>query len=182
MTSKLAIPTRLPVVIINTGGTLNKCYDPIAGQLIVSPDETAITKLLESAAPNLDIHLMGLIHKDSLEMTDEDRKLIIAAIRTLPGSLQRAPIIVVHGTDTLHQTATMLDQAPLDHVVILTGAMRPAEIEPRESALHLGLALGFLAAAPEPGIYVAMHGRVAPYSQLRKNYDEGIFRPLPMVN
>lgn len=182
VTSNFAIPTRLPVVVINTGGTLNKCYDPIAGQLIVSPDETAITRLLESAAPNLDIHLMGLIHKDSLEMTDEDRKLIIAAIRTLPGLLQQAPIIVVHGTDTLHQTATMLDQANLDHVVVLTGAMRPAELEPRESALHMGLALGFLAADPPPGVYVAMHGRVAPYAFLRKNYDQGVFRPLPMTD
>ncbi|WP_322628528.1 asparaginase domain-containing protein [Halothiobacillus sp.] len=169
--------SKQPVVIINTGGTLNKRYEPIAGTLIVPSDELAITESLLSAAPNLDIHLMGLIHKDSLEMTDDDRQLIIAAIRTLPGSMQGAPIIVVHGTDTLHQTAITLDHAELDRVVILTGSMRPAAIDPRESALHLGLALGFIAAIPKADIYVAMHGRVAPYRQLRKNYEQGIFRP-----
>lgn len=170
--------SKQPVVIINTGGTLNKRYEPIAGTLIVPSDELAITESLLSAAPNLDIHLMGLIHKDSLEMTDDDRQLIIAAIRTLPGSMQGAPIIVVHGTDTLHQTAITLDHAELDRVVILTGAMRPAEIEPRESAQHLGLALGYIAANPEPGIYVAMHGRVAAYRQLRKDYQLGLFRSM----
>lgn len=173
------IPNKLPIVFINTGGTLNKRYEPISGRLIVSSDESTIEELLGSAASNLDIQLMGLIHKDSLDMTDDDRKLIIAAIRTLPGSMKDAPVIIVHGTDTLHETAAALDRATLDRVVILTGAMRPAEIDPRESSLHLGLALGFLAAAPEPGIYVAMHGRVAPYQLLRKNYDLGIFRPMP---
>jgi L-asparaginase len=118
--------SKQPVVIINTGGTLNKRYEPIAGTLIVPSDELAITESLLSAAPNLDIHLMGLIHKDSLEMTDDDRQLIIAAIRTLPGSMQGAPIIIVHGTDTLHQTAITLDHAELDRVVILTVSMRPA--------------------------------------------------------
>lgn len=170
--------SKQPVVIINTGGTLNKRYEPIAGTLIVPSDELAITESLLSAAPNLDIHLMGLIHKDSLEMTEDGRQLIIAAIRTLPGSMQGAPIIVVHGTDTLHQTAITLDHAELDRVVILTGAMRPAEIEPRESAQHLGLALGYIAANPEPGIYVAMHGRVATYRQLRKDYQLGLFRSM----
>lgn len=170
---------RPAIVLINTGGTLNKRYEPIRGNLIVPDDEFAIEQLLAAASPNLDVHLLGLIHKDSLDMTEDDRSLIVAAIRTLPGAVQEAPIIIVHGTDTLHQTAAALDHAALDRIVILTGAMRPAEIEPLESALHLGLALGFLAAGPQPGIYVAMHGLVLPYTQFGKDRAQGIFRPMP---
>lgn len=166
------------IVIINTGGTLNKRYDPLTGHLRVPSDEQALVPLLESAAPNLALHIQGLIHKDSLEMTDEDRQLIAATIHALPDSLQSAPVIIVHGTDTLHQTALALDAANLNRPVILTGAMRPAELDPRESALHLGLALGFIAAGPLPGIYIAMHGRVLPFAQLIKNQRLGVFQPV----
>ncbi|MHB8920202.1 MAG: asparaginase domain-containing protein [Halothiobacillus sp.] len=175
MSPSVAQP-KFPVVIINTGGTLNKRYNPITGALIVPADERAITHLLQSALPNLDLHLIGLIHKDSLEITEEDRRLLAAAIHALPSNLNNAPIVIVHGTDTLHLTAEFLNGGALNRVVILTGAMRPVEIEPIEAAVHLGLALGFAAARPLPGVYVAMHGRILPYQQLVKNRDIGVFQ------
>ncbi len=167
-----------PVVIINTGGTFNKIYQPLTGLLTVANDERTIEDLLHSAAPNLDLHLIGVVHKDSLDMTQDDRTSICETIRNLSPSLNAAPIIIIHGTDTMHETALFLDKAELNRVIIMTGAMRPAQIDPIEAALHLGMTLGFAAATPHPGIYIAMHGRVLPYNQYRKNRTIGIFQTI----
>jgi L-asparaginase len=169
-------PSSLPVVIINTGGTFNKRYQPLTGLLTVATDEQTIKELLHSAAPNIDLRLIGAVHKDSLDMTQDDRESICESIRHLSPSMKTAPIIVVHGTDTMHETALFLDEARLNRVIVMTGAMRPAEIDPVESSLHLGLSLGFIAAHPPPGVYIAMHGRVLPYTQYRKNRTLGIFQ------
>ncbi len=166
------------VVIINTGGTLNKRYDPVSGALFVPPDEAAIRQLVQCTRPNLELHLLGALHKDSLEMTDYDRATLVAIIQSLPDNMATAPVIIVHGTDTLHLTAKHLDEANLNRVLILTGAMKPFIIDPIESALHLGMALGFAAAEREAGIYVAMHGRVLPYPALLKNRTLGVFQPI----
>ncbi|HQS02656.1 MAG: hypothetical protein B7Y07_08220 [Halothiobacillus sp. 24-54-40] len=175
---KTHAPALLPVVIINTGGTLNKRYDPLSGALYVPSDEAAILRLIHSASPNLALHLLGLGHKDSLDMTDFDRSALVATIQSLPSAMAAAPIIVVHGTDTLHLTARYLDEAHLNRLVILTGAMQPVSIDPIEAAVHLGLALGFAAAEPPAGIYIAMHGRVLPYPTLLKNRTLGVFQPV----
>ena len=169
-------PSSFPVVIINTGGTLNKRYQPLTGLLTVANDERTIEELLHSASPNLDMHLIGLIHKDSLDMTQSDRALICASIRNLPPAFNSAPVIIIHGTDTMHETALFLDEENLNRVIVITGAMRPAEIDPVEASLHLGLTLGFAAANPPPGMYIAMHGRVLPYAEYRKNRTLGIFQ------
>lgn len=166
-----------PLVLINTGGTFNKRYNPLNGELEVARDNTAVRALLTSALPNLATHELGLFYKDSLQMTDADRAELIHVLRTLPALIRQAPVLIVHGTDTLDQTAAALDQAQLDRVIILTGAMRPAEIDPAEAALHLGLALGFIAALPPQGVYIAMHGLVRSHQHLRKDRMRGIFRP-----
>jgi L-asparaginase len=171
-------PALFPVVIINTGGTLNKRYDPLSGDLFVPSDDAAVMQLIQCAMPNLELHLQGALHKDSLEMTDFDRSALAAIIQSLPSAMASAPIIVVHGTDTLNLTAEYLDQADLNRIVIITGAMKPVIIDPIEAALHLGMALGFAAAEPQAGIYVAMHGRVLPYRALLKNRALGVFQAL----
>lgn len=171
------LPAPQPLVLINTGGTFNKRYNPLLGTLDVPADDQAITRLLTSAQPNLDVHGIGQIYKDSLDITQDDRTALIDSLRSLPTAHQHAPVLIVHGTDTLDQTAAALEAAKLDRLIILTGAMRPAEIDPVEPALHLGLALGFIAAAPPAGVYVAMHGLVRPHRQLVKDRAAGVFTP-----
>ncbi len=166
-----------PLVLINTGGTFNKRYNPLLGTLDVPTDDQAITRLLASAQPNLEVYGIGQIYKDSLEITEDDRAALVQSLRRLPAAFRQAPVLIVHGTDTLDQTAAALEAAALDRLIILTGAMRPAEIDPVEPALHLGLALGFIAAAPPAGVYVALHGLVRPHRQLVKDRVAGVFKP-----
>lgn len=169
--------TKLSVVIINTGGTINKRYQPITGELAVAPDEKTLCHLLTSASPNLDLHIIGLIHKDSLDLTSSDRQSIVDAIMQLPISRKSDPIIIVHGTDTMDETARFLDEQHLNRTIILTGSMQPAQIDSVEAAIHLGLTLGFISARPSHGVFIAMHGRVLPHNQFVKNRKLGIFLP-----
>lgn len=173
---KSSTPSQFPIVIINTGGTFNKRYQPTSGLLTVANDEQAISDLLRSAAANLDLHLLGVIHKDSLDMTQDDRIALVKTIRDLPTELNAAPIMIIHGTDTMNETAVFLDKENLNRVLILTGAMQPVQIDRVEASIHLGLTLGFVAAQPENGVYIAMHGRVLPHSLFQKNRALGIFQ------
>lgn len=165
------------IVLINTGGTFNKIYDPLTGTLPVADDDSAVLRSLSSATTNLEIHRIDLMHKDSLEMTATDRAALVSAIRACPHDWADAPVLIVHGTDTMDQTANALERADLGRVVVLTGSMRPVSIEPVEGALHLGLALGFLQTAPAPGIFIAMHGLVLPHGAIEKDRAQGVFRP-----
>ena len=82
------------MLIINTGGTFNKCYDPISGELRVSPDNTIVEAMCE--ALNIPFRIKGILYKDSLEMNDDDRAQLIVAIKQSP----EMSIVIIHGTDT----------------------------------------------------------------------------------
>ena len=83
-------------------------------------------------------------------------------------------IIVIHGTDTMHQSAKFISKFIKDKIVIFTGAMKPYEINPIEATSNLMLAIGFSQNAKE-GIYISMHGIVKKYNKIKKDYKKGIF-------
>ncbi|MFI9652010.1 asparaginase domain-containing protein [Guyparkeria halopsychrophila] len=167
----------LSIILVDTGGTFNKRYRPTDGALVVEPGGMAVGAILDSAEMNLDLEWLQPVCVDSLEMTDADRDALVAA---LTGAVRRrpdAPIVVVHGTDTMVRTGEVLAEAFPRHCVVITGAMRPYEIDPVESALNLGLALGFVQGTPRSGVHLAMSGLVRPLGELQKDRANGCFRP-----
>lgn len=167
---------RQAVILVDTGGTFNKRYRPRDGSLVVEPGAKAAHEILRSGLVNLDIDWLQPVCMDSLEMTDDDREAIVAALSEAVSRRPRAPIVVVHGTDTMVRTGEVLARAFPRQCVVLTGAMRPYEIDPVEPALNLGLALGFLQGLPDPGVYLAMSGLVRPWDRFVKDRDLGGFR------
>ncbi|MEF3191963.1 MAG: asparaginase domain-containing protein [Campylobacterales bacterium] len=161
------------IAIINTGGTFTKRYDPIQGELIVPQGEEGIQELLASQS-NLAYRLVGVVHKDSLQMNDADREEIVKVVAATP----EREVVVIHGTDTMHLTAACLEAARLNKAIVLIGAMIPASISPTEAALHLGMALGFLIAHPPTGVYIAMHGAILPHQRIIKDRSKGQFVPI----
>ena len=145
--------------------------DPIAGELVVPADDEAVRRCL--AAWHCEgVRIEGLIYKDSLDMDDADRQRLAEAV----AKERNERAVVVHGTDTMHLSAAALDDAlqGTGKRVVLTGAMVPYAVDPVEASANLASALTavrFLA----PGVYVAMHGLVLPYEQIRKNYARGVF-------
>jgi L-asparaginase len=160
----------MKVTIINTGGTFNKRYNPLKGQLEVPSDNIALDKILASCF-NVDYEVVNIVSKDSLDMTDEDRELITNSVK----NSKNENIIIIHGTDTVDLTAAFLRKQISNKKIVFTGAMVPMSIDEVEATMNFSQALGFLSADVENGIYLAMHGVVVDASRLIKNRAEGKF-------
>ena len=162
--------TKSKITVINTGGTFNKRYNPLSGELEVPKDSIALDEII-SYCYNIDFEVLNIISKDSLEMNDDDRELIVRTIK----NCKNQNIIIVHGTDTMDLTAKYLDEKIKDKNVVLTGAMLPISINKIEATLNFSQAIGFLNANIENGIYISMHGSVKNYKKLVKNRELGKF-------
>lgn len=160
------------ILVVNTGGTFNKIYDEISGELVVDTTNRAIWQIVEACRGNHRFVVEGLLFKDSLLMDDNDRELIAKTIKQSSASL----VIVVHGTDTMDKTAKCVEALVEGKVVVFTGAMKPFSIDPVEATANFALALGFLNLAPRPGVYIAMHGLVQPHQEIFKDRKAGAFR------
>jgi L-asparaginase len=159
------------LLIINTGGTFNKRYDPIAGELVVPEDDRAVAAAM-APMRGAAYRVAGLLYKDSLQMDDADRAALCRAVQ----EAAEARIVVVHGTDTMDRSAAAVAEALPDggKRVVFTGAMVPFSIDPVEATANLASAVTAAGYLP-PGVYIAMHGWVLPHDRIRKNRARGIF-------
>ncbi|ALU91385.1 asparaginase protein [Herbaspirillum rubrisubalbicans M1] len=157
--------------IIATGGTFDKHYDEIAGQL--GFDQSHLPDVIARARITTEVCLETLRLLDSLEMQDADRQRVLQACQASP---QQA-IVIVHGTDTMQQTAQVLGPALSDKTVVLTGAMIPYEIANSDALFNFGFACGVAQVLP-PGVYVAMNGRIFAWNKVAKNRSAGVFEPI----
>lgn len=155
--------------ILNTGGTFNKRYNPVSGELEVPFDNSAVEAVV--AAFSYDVAIAGMIYKDSLEMDDTDREQLARIIE----ADEEAVFVVVHGTDTMDRTAKVLAERLAGRVVVLVGSMVPYSIAPTEASVNLGMALGFAATGPAHGVYICMSGIIAPHERIMKNRARGRF-------
>jgi L-asparaginase len=167
----MATHTEAAARIIVTGGTFDKRYDAIKGELTFK--ETHLPAILEQARVTLPLSIDIRLLIDSLQMTDAHRQGVLAACRE---SAERA-IVVVHGTDTMVQTAAVVGGARLAKTVVFTGAMIPYSVQDSDAPFNLGFALATSLAMP-PGAYVAMNGRVFAWDNVDKDREAGTFKPL----
>ena len=153
--------------IFTTGGTIDKIYFDALSEFQVG--ESPLDAILREANVTLDYELTSLMKKDSLELTDDDRELIYAAIETSPAQ----QLLVTHGTDTMAKTAARLQEIS-DKTVVLTGAMQPARLRSTDAIFNVGFAIAAARLQP-PGVYIAMNGQVFEAGHVRKDRTEGRF-------
>lgn len=158
----------MAIRIFITGGTFDKEYNEITGQLYFK--DTHMHDLLELGRCRVPVEIRTLMMIDSLEMTDEDRELIVHQCI----QCEEDQIIITHGTDTMAQTAKILAQKVRNKTIILTGAMIPIKFGSSDGLFNLGSALAFAQALPQ-GVYVAMNGRYFLWDNVRKNRQTGFF-------
>jgi L-asparaginase len=158
------------ITVLATGGTIDKIYN-LDGKLEIGPP--AAKRLLEVLRTDLRIDVRSVVAKDSLDITDADRKSITAAV----DHADAASIVITHGTDTLTDTAEYLRQRATTttaKTIVLTGALQPAAMTFSDAALNLGAALMASQTLP-PGVYVCMSGRVLAAGAARKDQVTGRF-------
>lgn len=158
--------------IIAAGGTFDKRYNPLNGQLEFG--QTHLQQIIQDARFNQIPSIEVAMQIDSLDMTDSHRATLLAACQKTP----EAAIVLIHGTDTMTSTAQVLGQAAtagtLAKTIVLTGAMVPYALESSDATFNLGFALGAAQCLPI-GVYIAMGGQVFAWDRVAKNREIGKF-------
>ena len=161
----------MSVRILVTGGTFDKEYDEITGELYFK--DTHMREILELGRSKLKVKIRTLMLIDSLEMTDADRNLILENCK----AVDESQIVITHGTDTMTITAKVLASANLGKTIVLTGAMIPYKFGSSDGLFNFGGALAFVQALG-PGVYIAMNGRVFDWDKVIKNKKTGVFEQI----
>ena len=154
--------------IIVTGGTFDKRYDEIRGQL--SFDSTHLPEMLRLGRSRVETTIDTLMMIDSLDMTDEDR----ARVARRCAQCAETRIVITHGTDTMVETARAVAEVVRDKTVVLTGAMVPYAFGSSDGLFNLGSALSFAEVLPA-GVYIGMNGQHFAWNEVRKNRESGVF-------
>ncbi len=155
------------LTILTTGGTIDKTYDEFQGRL--RNEHTVLDVILDGLRlPDLVISHVDVMHKDSLDMTEEDREIVAQAV--LDAAPESDAIVILHGTDTLEDTGELLcrECGDLEIPVVLTGAMRPYEFRDTDAKQNVIEAL-LAARLVGRGVFVAMHNRVLQFPGVTKD-------------
>ncbi len=156
--------------IITTGGTIDKIYFDAKSDYQVG--EPVIGDLLDSMGVTFPYTVESAMRKDSLDLTDEDRD----RIRELAGACDEDRVLITHGTDGIVATGLALKGLP-GKTIVLTGALQPAAFKSSDAVFNIGCAIGALQAA-NPGVYIAMNGRLFDIDNVRKNVEANRFETL----
>ena len=161
--------------IIITGGTFDKRYNAIRGQLDFK--DTHLPDIIEQVRVRLPVELELNQMIDSLDMRDADRLSILDACR----QAGEDRIVITHGTDTMAETAAVIGQAVASgdaalagKRIVLTGAMVPYAVSRSDALFNLGSAI-MAAQLVAAGVYVVMNGSCFPWDAVRKNRALGVF-------
>ena len=157
------------ILIISTGGTFNKAYNPKNGELEIDKNASALQNIASKWLCTFEI--LNIIGKDSLDITNHDRLELLSTIH----QSSYHSIIIVHGTDTMDITAEYLADAELEKTIVLTRAMVPYSIDPVEATANLASAYGYINALEKEGVFIAMNGVMDTYDKVKKNRKEGKF-------
>ncbi len=158
----------MSITVFVTGGTFDKEYNEISGELYFK--DTHIREILELGRAHLEVKIKKLMLVDSLNMTNKDRGFILGECT----NVKDKKIVITHGTDTMTETAKFLARGNLKKTIVLTGAMIPYKFGSSDGLFNLGSAFAFAQVLPK-GVFVAMNGRFFNWDKVVKNKISGKF-------
>lgn len=161
------MPTADPVLVLTTGGTIDKLYFDALSEYQIGA--SVVARLLELARVRHPFRVAEVMRKDSLELDDTDRAVIAESVRN---AAERC-IVITHGTDTMTLTAQAL-AAIAAKTIVLVGALAPARFSESDAAFNLGMAFA-TAQIAAPGVYITMNGSVFPAREVVKDRSKGAF-------
>lgn len=140
--------------IFITGGTIDLVwYKPATDEWEYK--DSFIPKMLKQAHAPSGISTEKLMLKDSREITEEDRALILKKC----SECSESRIVITHGTFTIPETARFLGEKVKGKTIVLTGALKPFNEGSSDALFNLGSAIT-AAQTLQSGVYVAMNGRI----------------------
>ncbi len=157
----------MKITFVQTGGTIDKDYPKTTGGWAFEIDEPAVGRILEKLNPSFDFEIITAFKKDSLMITEDDRKRLFQMIN----EIKNDKIIITHGTDTMIETASFLSEIHTK-TIVLTGSMKPERFYDSDASINLGVAIGAMNVL-EKGVYIAMHGIVQRHDKINRDLDSG---------
>lgn len=151
----------MKIKFFSVGGTIDKVYfDALSKYEVGDPN---VRDILQNARVNFDYEITALLKKDSLELTEQDRLIVLKAVQNDLND----KIIITHGTDTMIETAIALGSVK-GKVIVLTGAIEPAKFKDSDAMFNIGTAVAAVQILPA-GVYLAISGRIFRPDNVRKN-------------
>ena len=157
----------MTIHILTTGGTIDKVYFDAKSDYEIGDPQ--IADILRSVNVQIDYQVHTLFRKDSLDLTDEDRREIVSFVSAMTADR----ILITHGTDTMVQTANELKQVP-EKTIVLVGSLSPARMKASDAEFNARFALA-AGQALTAGVYIAMNGRIFNADHVRKNREMNRF-------
>jgi len=167
----LGVMNQEAIRVIVTGGTFDKHYDEIRGELTFR--DSHLPEILKRARVRIPVNVEQNQLIDSLQMQDENRKAVLASCIGAPERM----IVITHGTDTMTITASLLGEAGLAKTIVLTGAMVPYQVQDSDALFNFGTAFSAVQLL-DHGVYIVMNGKVFPWDRVRKNRAIGVFEEI----
>lgn len=161
------------VMIIATGGTIAMRYDAVRGG--VFPAVTG-AELLEAVPPLARVGAVEVLEYSNVPSPHMTPRDMLALAKRIEQALQRpdiAGVVVTHGTDTLEETAYLLDLVLTgDKPVCLTAAMRnSAEISPDgPKNILCAVRTAFSEAAAGQGVLVVLNEEIHAAREVTKTH------------
>jgi L-asparaginase len=157
--------------ILITGGTIDKEYDPLTGELTFA--KSHLSNILSQVRCRARFVLEEVMLKDSLQMKSADREEILKRCV----DCQENKIITTHGTDTMVETGLVLGSHVKGKTIVLVGAMIPYAFGASDALFNLGCAFAAVQALQQ-GVYITMNGKIFFWDNVRKNRESGEFEKL----
>ena len=153
----------MKILFFQTGGTIDKDYPKTKKGWAFEIDQPAVNRILAKLNPSFIYKTLSILKKDSLQISDEDRKLIhdqcVISVED--------KIIITHGTDTIIETAKSLSDIE-NKTIILTGSLRPERFSNSDADINLGLAIGGVQSLNN-GVYIALSGLIIPHDKITRD-------------
>ncbi len=157
------------VVVLSTGGTISS--RPQDDDAMVSTDGADELVGRSLVGSGVDVEAVDVLRAGSYNLTLADLRRVQDAVTAQLARPEVDGVVVTHGTDTLEETAFLLDLVHDDpRPVVVTGAQRSADASDGDGPRNLGDAIAVAAApaARDCGVLVVFSGVVLPARGTRK--------------
>ncbi|MDT9593158.1 asparaginase domain-containing protein [Nocardioides zeae] len=151
----------MTLALVTTGGTIASVRAPDgASSPVLGAADVLAGAVARGEVAAADLRVVDLLAKDSSALTLADMQRISDAVAEQLGTPGTRGVVVLHGTDSLEETALLLHlQLRPAAPVVLTGAMRTADSPDSDGPANLAAALAEVTVG-RPGVRVAFGGRL----------------------
>jgi L-asparaginase len=157
------------VVVVTTGGTIASRSDVTGAKVASAAGNDLVARV--AVAPGVDVEVRPALSVNSFALTLTDMDLIRRAVSDALADEDVDGIVVTHGTDTMEETAFLVEQFHLDsRPVVFTGAQRSADDPDGDGPANLRDAITTAGArqARNLGVLVVFDGTVHTARGTRK--------------